>query len=1454
MRRAMNGWVWVVGLALAWAGGALLAGDINLIPNGGFEAGDGAKAASWDTETGFGRRFRASGYSVSGKDAARDIVFERDAKVRRAGRYSGHIHVVNGPKQQATACWLSRFVAVDPTQRYLFRLYVKTHNTRYAFAILFEYDQAGKFLSSRLYLHPKMTIGPFAAWQEKTYVIEPGMWNPNTAKVRVTLNVTTEKGKTCDVWFDDVTLARFEPRDLPAIRRALDDSPPPKAAADYRRRNILFYASFDGKNLRADADFAQGLREPLTALGVRFERGVHGKAIHLTTPAGRLVYRASRNLYAQRGTVAFWFKIAKPRGYGPFYVSAAEEGVSRHMMSTSVRRGRGASMSDAQGATHQVGAVDASGRKPGQWIHYAYVWDQNYGARVHINGKRHRSTWGKKAWDECLHPSQIRIGSWHGSRTPPDLWMDELYIFGKALTDREIAAVYQNRLEGVGVRRKPYALGPKAAARRLAAAGIRKDTPLVELTAARRPAGRRLLVRVARIASGKQKTVTTRWAMDGIEGSYWPSVFFPGDAFDIYLEPPYRANYVALSGAFSRCKLLTRNADGSWRADRPLVDSGPRRGGTFRARLSTTPARVIRYQLPRTRRHSALSEIRFAEVSETDAGTGSANDRALRFSPRAEPADFGPLGRAPLDLWQRRYHRGMPHAQEPGPMSRSIVSLYPPADRAMLVANAAPAGSASAGSVRLGPLQHCQLFSQTFAEPVPVDSITLRLRVSRLVDGDTLRLRVREPMNLFRNVMKMDLRVRNRAAARDEVWLEMTLDIPDQVVLPGQRMWIDVAFAKGAEMFYGPSGASEMILSCPDPEKSRREFVKDQIKLIHSRYTWDAERHMWDAWGWELTSRAFRFANNEEIYLATRAALAVEPQNPLALKYWRRLAWLPFNVKIAPAGRDKAPEWARLQRELMWGATRIVRWWIDNRQMADGQLGGHWGDDVETAAMWPPLALIAGDEKVTRGLEKIADGIWSDATEIDQEKGYTIRVMDVEHASEPTTCSQPHMMLLRYGDPEYIERNMRAARNIGVWTAINPQGRRLFRSYMFNARRLSDKGFHAADVPDNAQVLRAAFYVAWYNRNPQILKWFKEYGESWLQASLSTEGGKPRGFVPQEIVFKTGKIGGFSGHWSKSVYPGSRRAIYHQFLANYCLLGDRRYLDFLRKYDSRRPALYWTIAGESPPARPVVALAKMRSNLRRLLGTELLVTWAEPPTDRINIPGLGAATTGYLGMWWTRACYPLLAASYEGGGTDFAARVIENSGVRLKILLYNFRPTPMKLGVRVWHLQNGTYDARLGPDANADHKIDRPTWTRSMRLGRYSLITIPLPPGRLQVLEARQTLRGEALETRADLAIGPRDVRLDSKAGAVRVTVHNVGSTDARSVAVHLLDAAGRRVAEAGIPLLRAPLDLTPKAKTVSLKIPADIARQIYLVSVDPANRVPEITESNNRLPIHIGR
>ena len=1132
-------------------------------------------------------------------------------------------------------------------------------------------------------------------------------------------------------------------------------------------------------------------------------------------------------------------------------------------------------MTEAWGKDHSVGLGHRDAWRRGDWNHVVVAWDQNFGLRSYLNGKpAEKATWGRDAWDDNAHGVEISLGSVRHRACRSAFWLDELYIFSVPLTEQEAADLHDGRTQNVGVRETPSRLTPSDVTRRLKSAGIDENAHLPLLAATPARLRERVCVRALRARTAKQQTTTVRFALDGLEGTFWPYPYLRGTTLDVFLEEPTALNYIEFTGLGRPFRAFAKQSDHApnrreGRAHHVLPEEvrvgghGPpyTADGSREALLlaeSKDGDLICRRRLDQTIRSDVirfetsvhdrfhLSEIRLAEIGRTPA-TPRPGDRVLTLAHMAKLEDFGYLKRGPLDMWKRRFHQYVCFGQEIGFMARHIAGVCAMGDRNLLVAEPGDGGPAQALDV--APLQQAQIFSPDFGKQTPVDTMTLRLRVSGLAEEDVLRLRVRQPCDVYRNLLKMDFRVKNPAGPGEAVWIELTADVPDQVILPGERWWVEVALAKGATVHYG-RGGSQVVLSCPDAAKSRREFVADQIKLIHSHYRADSEPHPWDSFSWTVTGRRFRFTS-ESLYLAMRAALAVDPTNEIALTYWHRTHYTFPDRKLDLKPED-APEWALLQRELLRGITRIIHWWIDNRQMPDGNLGGGWGDDVETASNWPCVALISNDEKVKRSLERIADGVWNNPKEVDPLVGYAVRSMDVEHAAEPTTCSQPHMMLLRYGEPEFIERNMRTAHSVGnLWLGVNPKGERLFRSYMYNARRLSVAGYHACDVPYNSVPMRAVNYIAWYNRNPSALQWAREWTETWLSKCMNTDDGKPAGVVPLEIVFATGRISGFSGHWSKSVYRGGVTGVLHQFLSAYCLTGDRKFLDYLIKYGRYRTDFCRTLVGG--PQWPTVEQQaerndRMRASLKNLLDTELLVTWAEPSTDRIRLPGLGDMSQGYLGHGPFRGAYPTMAASYEGGGEDFCAQVLDNTPTRLRIWLYNFKTTPLRMAARVWFLQAGDYRVQLGPDANSDGRPDRVTRTEELPLERYSRIDLELPPRQQVVLTADQLRPRERIGPRADLGIGPRDLRYDAKSSTLHVTVHNVGARDAENVCVRLLAAGGSPLGEAILETLPAPLDMQPKTRTIAFKMPPAEARKGCAVVLDPDGQTPEITEVNNRI------
>ena len=82
------------------------------------------------------------------------------------------------------------------------------------------------------------------------------------------------------------------------------------------------------------------------------------------------------------------------------------------------------------------------------------------------------------------------------------------------------------------------------------------------------------------------------------------------------------------------------------------------------------------------------------------------------------------------------------------------------------------------------------------------------------------------------------------------------------------------------------------------------------------------------------------------------------------------------------------------------------------------------------------------------------------------------------------------------------------------------------------------------------------------------------------------------------------------------------------------------------------------------------------------------------------------------------------------------------------------------------------------------------------------------------------------------------------------VKVHSLGAVDAPASRVVLRDRAGRTVATASVPPLKAPSDLMPKTADAAIDLPANADWHGGTVTVEMTGDGPEITLRNNRVEL----
>ena len=265
---------------------------------------------------------------------------------------------------------------------------------------------------------------------------------------------------------------------------------------------------------------------------------------------------------------------------------------------------------------------------------------------------------------------------------------------------------------------------------------------------------------------------------------------------------------------------------------------------------------------------------------------------------------------------------------------------------------------------------------------------------------------------------------------------------------------------------------------------------------------------------------------------------------------------------------DGLPKWANLQREGLEKLADLIHWWIDERQLPDGQFGGGWGDDVEMWRWWAPLIMGFDDPKIAAAQALLSNGIFQQPH---MQSGFTARMTDVEHANEDTTDTITPMMHLAPDDPLWTGRARRLAELMAeVWTGTNAHGFRQFKSIYFNASEVADRPDRAFDTVYHPSAVQPALLLWQRTDDPWLDRLFGDWLRLWVDAAARSGNGKPAGVLPSAVRWPDGALGLPDRPWwepfpaghNDALYnwPGATRLMTSALLLAYHKLGDEAYL------------------------------------------------------------------------------------------------------------------------------------------------------------------------------------------------------------------------------------------------------------------------------------------------------
>jgi len=269
-----------------------------------------------------------------------------------------------------------------------------------------------------------------------------------------------------------------------------------------------------------------------------------------------------------------------------------------------------------------------------------------------------------------------------------------------------------------------------------------------------------------------------------------------------------------------------------------------------------------------------------------------------------------------------------------------------------------------------------------------------------------------------------------------------------------------------------------------------------------------------------------------------------------------------------------SPEWVQAIYPAFRHLVDWCEWWITFRQNSEGAIGGGWSDDVEIVGAFGYVGYTGRgiSDMLVEGTNLLVNGMWNTSA-VDPELGFFLPNADAEHTAENTGNTLGMMVLIDYGNPAWVERSFKTGKLMrDLWTDFNDQDNRHFRANFFGAAQVGS-GDQMNDSAINYRAIRPAHAVLWYNRNPTIRKLILELADSWVAAAMSTERGKPKGVIPQQVAWPDGTLGGVnSPNWWTASHPtgtvnydwakqGYKDYILDLLVTAFKLTGDKKYIE-----------------------------------------------------------------------------------------------------------------------------------------------------------------------------------------------------------------------------------------------------------------------------------------------------
>jgi hypothetical protein len=1138
-----------------------------------------------------------------------------------------------------------------------------------------------------------------------------------------------------------------------------------------------------------------------------------------------LSYWAPGNIYAQRGTLSFFWRSRYPVGPTPFPVFRV--GYADHSSWDMVwlridynGSGFDAFVTDIGLARTRVSYFMDIFPGPEEWIHLALSWDETEGIRFYVNGiPAAKQSVNGNVYDTGLDQfgphsriiSPYQVQSAYSFMRGGDL--DELRIYDRMLPEESIA--------GLAKGNAPKALPPfirDLSERRWRDAwwlrhGWNLPNPAPPLLPSSETSVRKVEIHDA--------FDIKRWywkANDGIRETTWPGVYnmsrLPG-RYDYFVLP----DWDCYSGSGQSVKFTL--PDEPWNH----VEMWGKAWGqlTFESDLRSDYTFGVRSQ-KQIKSYHRLNEtqrggkIRFDNtLIEEPIGSFEVYFVDKGHAPEGTVSENFTLTGAPLKLENKAVED----------LASFIRGRYPADERSMMLG--VPAGSGNSFNTESVPKYSYPfihiMIPYTDKPYAGLDGIEIQFPLLRIAPTHNgvfpVNIRVKDPLWQMRDLADFSFSV--KPGESPLLWI----DTRDRILPNGRALYITIAGA-GADLTPDLLKGTLIKLVYKSRVSAKAEHELDRFTQVRDLYAHIVEER----------PRTSRLNLYNRFIADCSDLLSVNPDHWLAQTY--RYAVTGYNkpvYKIAGCP-DGIPEWAFLQIEYLRHLERMITWYIDSRQIANGEFGGGLSDDGDLTNMWPGISFLGIEpEKILKSLQLHMTAYY------DQERspynaglrqrslplftnGLATIFTDELHALEDGIQVVGQLLLLDYGNPVHMERGMETSlRMLKDITQVNSAGHRHFRSRYYGGTRIATEDPWQWSVNRSYHVLQTAYLIARYNGNPELIRMIREIADGLLAHRRD-------GQLYTDINFSTDKDREDSG-----IASGDKP--WSVFVAAYHLTGDKKYLEPIQsKYPDTR------IFDKD---RLVKRYSDEISNLgvREYINTEGSI-WI----DRLSPfnPIIQEDRLGGIALTRTNMLYPQHFVSWKFNAPatyeSVAIFLPKANPASLNIIAYNLELKPVSTDMTVWDVKPGRWRVQQGIDTNDDQKIDSDATESIVNLERGELLNLVFAPRRYNIVSLELVVPAEiGYWDLPDLGIGPMDVKITGN--SVKVRVHSLGAVSTPATSLELRDAKGKLAATAPVPPLEAPLDLIPRWADITLTVAENTDLSKGSVKVDPEGKIKQITRRN---------